>query len=192
MKKIVLLMLMFLFVPAASLLSVNAQEQKVILNSRMYEYLEETFKEKMENPKHEVSKMKVAYDFDDNAYIIVEGIVNGYMIYSVNSAVIVEFSSKSLSPFSKYDKNLFYGGPTFYYVLDDELLKHTILENEFFDENIPEFIQSSKELNDLLCNQKNEDVLAHINEGSQLEKNVVIQSNSSNAVENPEFFQNLN
>src|SRR5690554_2219652 len=192
MKRTILFILMVFCLPIIFAGSINAQEQKTIdINKRQIAYLESTFQEKMSDHNAKISNVKKAFDFDGNEYIIIEGDSNGYMIYSVNSAIIVEYSSQSKSPCLEYKRDLFYGGPTFYYVLENDKLKHTIINENFSKNEISSFKQSSVELNQALYEQRDKQVLAYINEGVVKKNSIGVQSNSANTIKNPEFFENL-
>lgn len=62
-----------------------------------------------------ISSIAKAKDFAGNAYLIVEGNPEGYLIYNVNTGRTCEKSPFGKSPFYGKKQNLFYAGITYYY-----------------------------------------------------------------------------
>lgn len=78
-----------------------------------------------------VSNIKSAVDFAGNEYYIAECSPTGYMIFNVNTGVFAEYSPSAPSPYLGYFEDLYYCGPTFYYVEGtDGDLEHLIVSDE--------------------------------------------------------------
>ena len=75
-----------------------------------------------------ISTTKTLLDFAGNYYTLAEYTPSGYAIYHNSSATVLEKSEHSPSPYYGLNENLYYSGPTHYYVYDTELNKyiHTI------------------------------------------------------------------
>ena len=78
-----------------------------------------------------VSNIKEAVDFASNEYYIAECAPTGYMIFNADTGVFVEYSPTAPSPYLGYSEDLYYCGPTFYYVEGaDGDLEHLIESDE--------------------------------------------------------------
>ena len=75
-----------------------------------------------------VAEIKTLQDFAGNEYTLAEYSPFGYAIYHNSSAVVLEKSENSPSPYSGLNGDLYYAGPTHYYVYDKEheIYTHTI------------------------------------------------------------------
>ena len=75
-----------------------------------------------------VAEIKTLHDFAGNEYTLAEYSPSGYAIYHNSSAVVLEKSENSPSPYSGLNEGLYYAGPTHYYVYDEEqgTYTHTI------------------------------------------------------------------
>jgi len=83
------------------------------------------------NEKLRVSNIKEAVDFAGNEYYIAECAPTGYMIFNADTGVFAEYSPSALSPYLGCSEDLYYCGPTFYYVEGAEGdLEHLIASNE--------------------------------------------------------------
>lgn len=72
------------------------------------------------------NNQKNLHDFAGNNYTLTECSPIGYMITCDDSAELVEYSATSPSPYLNYNSNLYYGGPTKYFVLHGDNYIHTI------------------------------------------------------------------
>lgn len=79
--------------------------------------------------------IKKIYDMDENEFQLVETGEIGYYIFDPESGKYLECSDKSPSPYLGYTENLYYFGPTNYYVFDGSEYNHTIIESETYQEN---------------------------------------------------------
>lgn len=77
-----------------------------------------------------VAEIKTLHDFAGNEYTLAEYSPSGYAIYHNSSAVVLEKSENSPSPYSGLSENLYYAGPTHYYVYNEgqNIYTHTITE----------------------------------------------------------------
>lgn len=75
-----------------------------------------------------VAKTKTLHDFAGNEYTLAEYSPSGYAVYHNSSAVVLEKAENSPSPYSGLSENLYYAGPTHYYIYDEEqgTYTHTI------------------------------------------------------------------
>lgn len=113
----------------------------------------------------EISAIKTLYDFSGNVYTLVELIPIGYMIFHDASGLFVEIGLDSPSPFLGEYRNLFYGGPSFYFVLDGTLLSHTIVESEFDVAQIQGFSATTSKMNEYLLGISDRTVVRYIRYG---------------------------
>lgn len=161
------------------------------LEKRTYE----VFNDKLNQIKGDsdifISNVKTAVDFAGNTYNIIECNPIGYMIYSVETGIFVEYSIYSSSPYYDRFDNLFYGGPTFYYYFSDKLLQHTILDEMFFENDMEIFTSSSKDLHEELSNKKDDLILEYIKTGKK-NNNITPQATYVGVVNDAGFFRNLN
>jgi len=151
----------------------------------------ELFDDISKSTSKKVSNIKTAFDFDGNEYKVVEGSPHGYLIFSVNTGVVVEYSSNSISPFYKLKGELYYGGPTFYYTQMDNYINHTIIQENHHINQLDNFKISSRVLNDALYQMKDTVILDYINQGIKRSDQIMDKSSSTGTVENPEFYENL-
>lgn len=75
------------------------------------------------------STVKQVTDFAGNGYTVVEYSPVGYFIFHNESGKYVEYAERALSPYCGYEENLYYGGPTEYYVKYGETYYHTVLDD---------------------------------------------------------------
>lgn len=75
-----------------------------------------------------VSDIKTLHDFAGNEYTLAEFSPSGYAIYHNSSAVILEKAENSPSPYKDLSENLYYAGPTHYYMYDEaqDIYTHTV------------------------------------------------------------------
>ena len=83
------------------------------------------------NEERQLSRTTTILDFDGNEYILAEFEPTGYMIFNQEAAIIVESAENSPSPYMGLDGELFYGGPTRYYIYDGvtETYQHTVIDS---------------------------------------------------------------
>lgn len=91
----------------------------------------------------EIATQKMVYDFAGNLYYVVEFSETGYLIYHADSGCVMEYSASAPSPYAAVEENLFYCGPTYYYVFDGNTYFHTIAD-ESFDEADSEMLESAE------------------------------------------------
>ena len=77
--------------------------------------------------------MRNLYDLSGNLYWLIEFDTTGYAIYHPGANKLSEFSTSARSPFLNYTE-IFYGGPTFYFVKIGDNLTN-VLTNEHFELN---------------------------------------------------------
>jgi len=158
---------------------------------RTSKVLVELFRDISEPTSNKVNSVKTVYDFDGNEYKVVEGAPQGYLIFSVNSGVVVEHSYSSISPYFNTNGKLFYGGPNFYYSQKDNYLNHTIIDENHNIEQIDNFKLSSRNLNEMLFQMKDTVILDYINKGIKTPEQLTDQSRATGTVDNPGFYENL-
>ena len=75
-----------------------------------------------------ISGVKKIQDFSGELFYAVECAPSGYMIYHPASAVVVESSPSAPSPYRYFSgSNLYYGGPTEYYIKNGDIYEHTVI-----------------------------------------------------------------
>ena len=64
------------------------------------------------------AEIRIINDFAGGKFLLIEFPSAGYMIYDPDSMAPVEYSKDCASPYKGIEGELYYGGPTFYYVKD--------------------------------------------------------------------------
>lgn len=112
-----------------------------------------------------LSSTKVIEDFAGNQYILVECDPSGYMIFSEDAGILVEYSGVNPSPYSNCENELYYGGPGFFMKKQGDKLVHT-LDGQQIDYSVKSaFAASSEEMHNSLIAQKNSQVVDYIRSG---------------------------
>lgn len=132
MKKALKTILLFVLVMAmlipttvttfAASLPIQATNEYIVLQKANYVF--------NSGDDRQVESVKTVYDFAGNTFYVAECTPTGYYIYNVETDTVVESSERGVSPYIGYSQNLYYGGPTYYYVLENGSYKHTIDETE--------------------------------------------------------------
>ena len=103
------------------------------------------------------NRTKLLQDFAGNTYTLIECHPSGYMIMCDASATMVEYSASSPSPYSKFNSNLYYAGPTYYYVLSNGKYMHAIT-----GETLPMEINRSSSSNLIsICDTMHSDLVSN-------------------------------
>lgn len=174
-----LLLVLAMTVPmSVSVFALSIQEEVSIeleMSEKMNSVFDNTEGMTLEN-------VKEIQDFDGNLFYVVECLPTGYFIYNPTTDIVVESSQKGVSPYFDMDGDLYYGGPTYYYVLQNNTYTHTI------DEEV--LTESSVVLMQETCRSAFENLeataLARKNEVSTL-----AIADDDITVAHPEFYQNL-
>lgn len=135
-------------------------------------------------------RSKELLDFAGNRYTLIECEPSGYMIYHDASGQFVETSSSSPSPYNLYSENLYYGGPTQYYVLENGIYQHTILDEECSESTVETFASTCTQANDNLISSSNNDVLNYITGNASAEPSAIDQIYSSTSETSPTYITN--
>lgn len=109
-----------------------------------------------------VAQTKPLKDFAGNNYTLIEADPIGYMIYHDASGLFVEYAQNSPSPYSGYTGDLYYGGPTEYFIKTDDGYQHTILDEVIPDTDIDQFIEVNTETNARFLSTADTSVLNYI------------------------------
>ncbi len=152
----------------------------------------------------DISSIKTATDFAGHKYYIAECSPSGYMIFNADTGVFAEYSPTAPSPYRGYSENLYYCGPTFYYVEQaDGDVEHLIIANEVIESSEKNnYIEDCNQYYNVLTAQTNQLVVDYLSGqyGNQsyaqvaLASNVVqanIQSTTYGYLKNYEFFFNM-
>ena len=76
-----------------------------------------------------ITRIITVQDFSNEKYTVIECVPRGYIIYHPNSGVFVESSPSAISPYINLTgDNLYYGGPTEYYIENDGIYYHTVID----------------------------------------------------------------
>lgn len=115
------------------------------------------------------NRTKLLQDFAGNTYTLIECHPSGYMIMCDASATMVEYSASSPSPYSKFNSNLYYAGPTYYYVLSNGKYMHTVtgetLPMEINRSSSSNLISICDTMHSDLVSNSDADALNYINNG---------------------------
>lgn len=156
--------------------------------------------EMSEKQELKIDKLKTVYDFAGNQYTVIECDPIGYLIFCDSLGCFVEYSPSTYSPYRDADETLFYCGPTFYYVLNQEkeILQHTILKDEQISlEDSINYVQSCEMFYEYIKEQENKDILNYINDSEQTQSFGEVMANYSNYsvtrgyLANYSFFYNM-
>lgn len=151
-----------------------------------------------------VSNIKSAVDFAGNEYYIAECSPTGYMIFNVNTGVFAEYSPSAPSPYLGYFEDLYYCGPTFYYVEGtDGDLEHLIVSDEIIvGSEKANYVESCQQYYNTLVADTNQLVVNYLDGqyGNQSFAQVAtaamsaqeeVQSTTYGYLKNYEFFFNM-
>lgn len=131
----------------------------------------------------QLDTVKTVYDFASNKFYVTECTPSGYFIYNPNTDTVVESSEKGVSPYVGFNEDLFYGGPTYYYVLINGSYKHTLLSSEVLSDNQVAHLQQS-------CKVGYKNI-----ETKYLSRNnclsVTAADSDNKTIKHPEFYKNL-
>lgn len=119
---------------------------------------------------NEIETIKKLSDFCGNQYTLVELSPQGYMIFNNESGSFSEYSASAPSPYLKYEDNLYYCGPTEYYVLAGDDYIHTITGEQFSKAEAEPYIEFSETLAQHYLGKANNEVLAYIENGKAVPK----------------------
>lgn len=138
----------------------------------------------------EATSVKLLKAFDGSAYTLIECAPTGYYILDNQSGTYVEYSGYAPSPYLGQYGDLYYGGPTYYYVKDTNEFSHTIVKAEVlsFDEQVQLGVVS-KRMNQSLSRSKNDKMLAVIS-GLEDASVITFAKASPAYVPNGSFFRN--
>lgn len=73
----------------------------------------------------EIDTIKPLVDFAGNVYYDIECDPQGYIIMHGQTGDYVEYSEEAQSPYAGFYGTLLYGGPTYYYYVEDGEYEHT-------------------------------------------------------------------
>lgn len=141
----------------------NGSEAKSFTDSRIESVIAK--KISTTNAGINVARTKTLLDFAGNEYKLVECEPIGYYIIHPESGIIVEHAINSPSPYKGQNTDLFYAGPTYYYVESDGKYAHTIIEDVLSAEDVAVAARLCDTYDSELVSQTNESVARYI-EGS--------------------------
>ena len=170
---IILLVSTLLILPAGAQFDIrdSASLSDIQYSSRLENVLmnkiEAMSRDDIQSVSTKISNIKVASDFIGKEYIIAECEPNGYLIYHIDSGVIVESSLHSPSPYNGASNNLFYAGPTqYFYKNQNGTYIHTITNSAYGVDNngnLDTLISTSSLLNTALAGKRDENNLSYVN-----------------------------
>ena len=192
------LALCLFFIPSAVAISAISVE-KNSEDSRLLSVLSERVTLMSNNSEElSISQIKDVHDFSGELYQVVECSPRGYMIYHPASAVVVESSPTSFSPYKDYSgENLYYGGPTEYYVRNEKTFNHTITNESInLAVDIERMKLTSEKYSTALNQIKDVALLDYLSTGNQIARTTSIQAYTSDlgggvTFEEVQWFQGL-
>lgn len=167
--------------------AVNNDDEKLVAETTVKANEWTLFEAKVEATRGEknlkINSIKTVCDFAGNIFTVIECEPTGYYIYHNESGIFTEYSTSAQSPYLDLSEDIFYGGPTYYYVKNGENYIHTVLGT-----NIP--VSKTTEMSDV-CNKKVEQLLEDndrlivnaVNSRSLISKNDQVVQNSVRANE---------
>ena len=188
---------MFAVLLTPQTLSVAQAETISSRESRLSFYLDENVNGMNLEYETNVSRCatKTLQDFAGNTYTLIECSPTGYMIMCDDSATMVEYSSVSPSPYAGLTNELFYAGPSYFYVYQNGVYVHTIT-GEILDIGTSTARNTAlssvcAEMHQSLVNNANQAALNYINSGTQMRTEVVtLYGTNWTCVNNSAFFRN--
>jgi hypothetical protein len=106
---------------------------------------------------HLLADVKVLHDFSNNEYYLFEYDPFGYLIYSYEFGVILEYSSECVSPYQGREGSLLYFGPKEYYSYENGAFKNTVTRSMLNNDDISEYVMVSRRITEeLRLNADNE------------------------------------
>lgn len=116
-----------------------------------------------------VDTVKALKDFADNQYILIECAPQGFMIYHAESGRFSEYSPQSPSPYRDYDDNgdLYYGGPTYYYVREGNEFRHTVTDERIPCTDKTDFSAKSNDVVEYYLDNADSEVVNYVKNGSR-------------------------
>ena len=133
---------------------------------------------------------KPLLDFAGNHYTLIECQPSGYMIYHNASGEFVETSTTSPSPYLTYSSNLYYGGPTQYYVFTNGNYEHTVLNETYSEDTMSSLVDSCIQAHDYYIDNADTDILAYIETGDFSEVKLATQDITTSSEDYPSYITN--
>lgn len=135
-----------------------------LLNERISSFVEA--KIDTINAKITVDNVKTLNDFAGNEYKLIECDPTGYFIIHPESGIIVEYAANAKSPYDGLDSNIYYGGPTYYYVKSKGNYVHTILDIAIDTNEIESTAKDCRKFNDELISQTDNSAVRYFADGN--------------------------
>lgn len=95
----------------------------------------------------EVATVKELSDFSGNKYYITEFTPTGYLICHGETGEMIEYSESASSPYLEYSENLYYCGPTYYYIPANGGFTHSVLDEDLDVNDVEAAIEYSENIN---------------------------------------------
>ena len=144
------------------------------------------------------STTKTLLDFAGNTYTLIECEPTGYMIMCDDSATMVEYAGDSPSPYLGLTENLYYGGPSFFFVYEDGQYRHTITNDILINnpslhtrsaDTTDEAVSISAQMHSDLVSDSNQTALNYIENGIMPRTEIIgLYGESWTCVNNMAFF----
>lgn len=142
-----------------------------------------------------VAKTKTLHDFAGNEYTLAEYSPSGYAVYHNSSAVVLEKAENSPSPYSGLSENLYYAGPTHYYIYDEEqgTYTHTITGDTLGAEDVSVKAEVCSEAQAELNSRADTQLKTYVETGTMLVQNSLTRSSDSYTYvgDHRDFFEDL-
>lgn len=160
----------------------STSAQSVYSKDQLEVYIYESMIQYEGKGQLQISDIKTIKDFAGNKYTIIECEPNGYFVYHNTSGKFIEFAIESISPYKSYSKNLYYAGPTQYYIKNGNEYQHLIDKNKIIDESTAQdFVNTCNVVEKKLYDSKNQKILDFINQKITFNKSssILIQESSN-------------
>lgn len=170
--------------------AVEIEKAESLIDSRIMSLVEA--KIDASNVKININMIKNLKDFAGNEYKLVECLPTGYYIIHPESGIVIESSPSAKSPYDGFDSNLYYGGPTYYYVKSQGDYVHTVLDTVLDNNKFAETVATCNVVNNELISQININVTNYI-DGNSSNLPLITDKASGNDywVTNYTWFKNL-
>lgn len=199
MKKIIIFTLVLILtmtqsyaiVIADSISSENISSDNFAQDMRLLSFLENEV-DRLFGEQAEIDIVKDLTDFDGNKYTLIECQSKGYLIFHNNSFNIIEYSPNSISPYIGYNQGLFYSGPTYYYVWENDTLHHTVIEESHGIEMIEAFTKLSQANHQEYMKNLDLSVKNYIETGGELPLQSTYSTQALTRIEGADYISALN
>lgn len=184
---LVIAMAFSLSIPA---FAVGTERVESFIDSKVMSFVEAKIYASGYNVK--ANNVKNLLDFGGNEYKLVECIPSGYYIVHPESGIIVESSPSAKSPYDGLESNIYYGGPTYYYLKSGDNYIHTVLDTIIDNSMLNATAETCNRINNELISKTNKIVASYFKGDYSEAPPVAYRAGIDYWVTSYDWFQDLN